>query len=206
MVNRDPPDEPDGVELFERRAHARDSARIAVRVVRVGDDGQIAAEEHTHAEELGPGGARFATHLPLLSNERIWIEERGGGFESWGEVRSVGTGPDGLRRIGIEFLPEAGGAPNPRRSHDRLGARVAVVITRIGADGAPGESEQTFTENISPGGARVVTRLEAIRVGETVALVEAASDYRTRARVTNAWRGADGQRHLNLEFEDLLPL
>jgi hypothetical protein len=52
----------------------------------------------------------------------------------------------------------------------------------------------------------VVTRLETIRAGEMVTLVEAASDYRTRARVTNAWRGADGQRHLNLEFEDLLPL
>jgi hypothetical protein len=179
---------------------------VAVRVVRVGDEGEIAAEERTHAEELGPGGARLVTGLPLLSNERIWIEEQSGGFASWAEVRSVATGADGQRRVGIEFLTEAGPAPRPRRSHARLGARVAVVISRSGADGAPGESEQTLTENISPGGARVATRLESIRAGEVVTLREAASAFQTRARVANVWRGADGQKHLNLEFEEPLPL
>jgi hypothetical protein len=211
VATEDPSDEgvPEAADPalpLERRSHPRTPAHIPVRVVRVTDDGQIAADEETHAEDLGPGGTRLATSLPLLTDERIWIEERSGGFASWGAVRTVTTGSDGLRRVGIEFLPGAGGPPSPRRGYARLGARVAVVITRQGADGTPGESEQTFTENISPGGARVLTRLESIRRGEVVTLGEAASRFETRARVANAWRGSDGQRHLNLEFEEPLPL
>lgn len=211
MPAQDPPDEsradaPETVEIFERRSHPRASARVPVRVLRVGEDGQITGEEETHAEELGPGGARLATRLPLLTDESIWLEEAGGGFASWGEVRSVATGSDGLRRVGVEFRPDAGEPPRPRRSYARLGASVAVVITRLDSEGVPAESEQTFTENISPGGARVVTRLEQIREGETVTLGEAASEYRTRARVANSWRGGDGRWRLNLEFEDPLPL
>lgn len=211
MPEQDPPGEsrtgaPEDVEIFERRSHPRTSARVPIRLVRVSEDGQINGEEETHAEDLGPGGTRLVTRLPLLAEERVWLEEASGGFASWGEVRSVATGGDGLRRVGIEFRPDAGEPPRPRRSYARLGACVAVVITRLDSEGVPAESEQTFTENISPGGARVVTRLQAIQVGETVTLGEAASEYRTRARVANSWRGSDGQWRLNLEFEDPLPL
>jgi hypothetical protein len=191
----------DALELFERRSHPRAATRIPVRLVRVSAEGGIADEEETRAEDLGPGGAKVVTRLPLQVEERVWLEELGGGFGAWGEVRSLAPGPDGAVRAGIEFLPEDG----PRRSHSRLGARVAVVITRLDEEGRPLESERTSTENVSPGGARVVTRLP-IQKGELVSLRESASDFETRARVANTWQAPDGQLRLNLEFEKPLPL
>jgi hypothetical protein len=64
------------------------------------------------------------------------------------------------------------------------------------------EEERTFTENIGPGGARVMTSLQAARTGEIVLFSEVGGDFRTRALVRHTYIGNDRVRRLNLEFLD----
>lgn len=89
-----------------------------------------------------------------------------------------------------------------RRTSSRLQIPLDVMLTRTDGDGHVIEEERTFTENIGPGGARVMTSLQAARTGEIVLFSEVGGDFRTRAMVRHTYIGNDRVRRLNLEFLD----
>jgi hypothetical protein len=89
-----------------------------------------------------------------------------------------------------------------RRTSSRLQIPLDVMLTRTDGDGHVIEEERTFTENIGPGGARVMTSLQAARTGEIVLFTEVGGDFRTRAMVRHTYIGNDRVRRLNLEFLD----
>jgi hypothetical protein len=89
-----------------------------------------------------------------------------------------------------------------RRTSSRLQIPLDVMLTRTDPAGRVVEEERTFTENIGPGGARVMTSLQAARTGEIVLFSEVGGDFRTRALVRHTYIGNDRVRRLNLEFLD----
>jgi hypothetical protein len=95
--------------------------------------------------------------------------------------------------------PKATGRRSRRHSHIRI--PVEVTIELLGADGAAVEREQTVTENISRGGAAVLTSLAAaprqlVRLSSERLGVALTAVVRTRRK------GPDGIPRLHLEFID----
>ena len=92
----------------------------------------------------------------------------------------------------------ASAAPAERRRHERLEVFVNLRVRRTD-DGAGPREEQTIAENISRGGARVLTTL-AVQQGAVVELEEVGGDFRARAEVKNVYVGPDRVPRLNLQF------
>ena len=63
------------------------------------------------------------------------------------------------------------------------------------------QEEHTIAENISRGGARVLTSM-AVGKGELLMLEEVDGGFRTRAEVRNLYIGPDSIPRLNLQFLD----
>jgi len=61
-------------------------------------------EEKTVAENLGKGGARVLTSLPVSKGEILMLEELGGVFRTRAEIRNVYIGPDRIARLNLRFL------------------------------------------------------------------------------------------------------
>jgi hypothetical protein len=93
----------------------------------------------------------------------------------------------------------AGGASaEERRRSPRLDVFTDFRICRL----SPGtEQERTVAENISHGGARVLTALP-IQKGEIVRLEEVGGSFNARAEVVNTYVGDDRALRLNLRFID----
>ena len=72
-------------------------------------------------------------------------------------------------------------------------------LRRRGAAGVL--EEQTVTENVSRGGARVFTTLP-VSPGETVAVSDLADQVAADALVCNVYAGTDRVTRLNLQFPD----
>jgi hypothetical protein len=143
-------------------------------------------------------------------------------YKTYALVRNMRAGDRGEHVVGVLFLgrvapkgfetrpggrfrlpddPKTGAttAARERRRHERLPIFVNVRVQRPGASGAPGE--QTVTENVSRGGARVFTTLP-IAAGETVTVTDLAHTAPVEARVCHVYAPADGVTRLNLEFLD----
>lgn len=96
--------------------------------------------------------------------------------------------------------PRTGATPgSERRGHERLQLFVNVRLRRVGSSG-PFE-EQTVTENLSRGGARVFTTLP-VAPGETVTVSDLADKVAAEALVRNVYAGSDHVTRLNLQFPD----
>jgi hypothetical protein len=78
----------------------------------------------------------------------------------------------------------------PARRASRLDVYVNVRIRRLVDDGSGRREEQTIAENISKGGARVLTSLNIVQ-GEVVEIQEVDGSFRARAEVRNAYVGQD---------------
>jgi hypothetical protein len=85
-----------------------------------------------------------------------------------------------------------------RRRRRRLDVFVDFRIHRIDAPSTP---ERTVSENISPGGARLMTS-QPIQPGEIVRIEEVDGEFATRAEVVNVYLGQDRTLRLNLRFLD----
>ena len=87
----------------ERRAHTRHELPYNLKLTRqeAGTDRQ---QEHTVAENLGKGGARVLTSLPVVKGEIILVEEVGGPFRTRAEIRNVYIGKDKIPRLNLKFL------------------------------------------------------------------------------------------------------
>jgi hypothetical protein len=115
--------------------------------------------------------------------------------------------PRGFDRTqgGRYLLPEderpASAAARERRQHSRLQIHVNIRLRRLEAPPGGREEEMTIAENISRGGARVLTSLP-IAKGEVVQVDEMGGSFSTRAEVRNAYVGTDHIPRLNVRFLD----
>ncbi len=98
--------------------------------------------------------------------------------------------------------PAAPGASgSERRSHRRIDIFVNFTIQQVDEWGAVLQEELTVADNISKGGARVMTSLGFMK-GDTILLQEAGGGFATRAEIRDVRRGPDGIPRLHLKFLD----
>lgn len=90
----------DRAERHERRRGRRLDIFTNV-VLRVPGAGR---EERTIAENIGRGGARALTSLPLRKGDVVEFEEIGGAFRTRAEVRNVYVGEDRIPRLNLHFI------------------------------------------------------------------------------------------------------
>lgn len=214
----------------ERRQQARLELTLPVRVSGFGADGKSWTEMSTVKDASASGAAFLLKHpvvrghvlhllLPLPKRFRSYDESEAS-YHVYALVRSANPEPPRMR-IGVMFLgknPPRGFEKEPagiyllpqdpapaksteRRQHQRLDVFVNVRVKRLDgrADGVP--EERTIAENISRGGARVLTTL-AVVMGDIVLVQELDGGFRTRAEIRNVYVGPDNVSRLNLQFLD----
>jgi len=89
-----------------------------------------------------------------------------------------------------------------RRQHSRLGISVDVVLKRISAGGAVLQEERTVADNIGRKGARVMTAMTGLALGDLMDLQEVGSSFQARAAVRHVFKPVDNIQRLGLEFMD----
>jgi hypothetical protein len=180
----------------------------------------------TTSEDASYGGVSFALRhpvaagqvlslsLPLPTNyRRTALGEPV--YRVYGLVR--GLVPDGpATRVSVMFLnkPPKGYETNPggryllstdrpapvgaeRRQFKRVDLCLNLKLRRT--HGGVAQEEQTVTENLCRGGARVTTGM-GVNKGEMVVVEDPAGTFSTRAEIRNVFIGKDGVPRLNLCF------
>jgi serine/threonine protein kinase len=92
--------------------------------------------------------------------------------------------------------------PSDRRRVTRLDIFVNFVLRREGTLGTVLQEERTIAENVGRGGARVMTTMSSLALGDIVYLEEVGGPFKTRAEVKGVYVGKDKIRRLNLHFLD----
>jgi hypothetical protein len=105
----------------------------------------------------------------------------------------------GARRKQAE--PVAPADPGGKRRHERYDVLLELELFYIDEWGTVLDQERTMAENLSLGGARVVTT-HSFAVGSVVLLREVAGNFEARAEVVGSYMGPHGVRRLNLKFLD----
>jgi hypothetical protein len=106
------------------------------------------------------------------------------------------------------YAAQRAAAPEPsspwegKRRCPRLEIGVALRLRRLQPRGTEGSEELTATENLSEGGAKVITSLP-VEKGEIVELSEQEGPLRIRALVINVSIGPDNRPRLHLQFFEI---
>jgi len=100
LLPSDPPPAPKERRQFERI----ENAYLNLKLTRVDGQGQPGQEERTVAENLGKGGARVMTTLPVAKGEILLVEELDGPFKTRAEICNVYIGEDRIPRLNLHFL------------------------------------------------------------------------------------------------------
>jgi hypothetical protein len=87
----------------ERRAGPRRELPYNLKLTRQ-TTGAEKQQEHTVSENLGKGGARVLTTLPVVKGEIVLVEEVGGPFRTRAEIRNIYIGQDKIPRLNLKFL------------------------------------------------------------------------------------------------------
>jgi hypothetical protein len=90
----------------ERRAHERRELPYNLKLTRENAGAPGPLTEYTVAENLGKGGARVLTSLPVTKGEVVVVEEMGGLFRTRAEIRNIYIGPDHIPRLNLKFLDD----------------------------------------------------------------------------------------------------
>jgi hypothetical protein len=162
----------------------------------------------------------ISTPLPRIFRRYDLAEQS---YRIYALVRNTRAGAGGVRVAGVMFIgkvPPKGYETKPggrfrlpddplagppvargeRRQRERLQLFVNLRLRRVGASG-PLE-EQTVTENVCRGGARVFTTLP-ISTGETLTVADLEDKVAAEALVCNVYVGPDRVTRLNLQFPDV---
>ena len=100
-----PPATPPATKERERRQFERlENAFVNLKLTRVNGEGNPQQEERTVAENVGKGGARVMTTLPVMKGEILLVEEMGGSFRTRAEICNVYVGADRIPRLNLHFL------------------------------------------------------------------------------------------------------
>ncbi len=109
----------------------------------------------------------------------------------------------GMPAFGTGSLPVIStDTPSDRRRVTRLDIPVNFILRRVGTLGTVLQEERTIAENCGRGGARVMTTMTSLLIGDIVHLEEVGGPFKTRANVRGSYVGRDGIRRLNLQFMD----
>lgn len=95
--------------------------------------------------------------------------------------------------------PEPPVDPDGKRRHERYDASVDVELFLVDEWGALLDDERTVTENLSVGGARVLSS-HAFAVGDVIVVREVGGPFKARAQVVGSSLGPNQVRRLNLKF------
>ena len=98
--------------------------------------------------------------------------------------------------------PEAPGGQE-RRQHPRVSLFLNFTLQQVDEWGAVLQEELTVADNLSKGGAHVMTTLDFV-VGDIVLMQEAVGGFATRAEVRALGKGPDGIGRLHVRFLDRL--
>jgi hypothetical protein len=208
-----------------RRSDERLGVQLPVRVQGFDPTG-ARWEEMTTGEDISSGGAAFIVKhtvakgqalvlsLPLPKRYRTF-DLTTPSYRVFALVRKVEAAEGGFR-IGLMFIGKTppkgfeenpairyllpGEAPPERRGEGRFQVFLNFKL-RSEPIGQPPTEEQTVAENLSKGGARVLTTLPVAK-GDILWLEEIGGVFRTRAEVKNAFLGSDNVRRLSLRFLD----
>jgi hypothetical protein len=147
-------------------------------------------------------------------------------YKSYALIRNSRATESGTRIVGVMFLgrippkgfdakpggryrlptdpraakaPYSAAPPGERRRHERMQLFVDLKLKRAGVAGVM--EEQTVTENLSRGGARVFTTLPVVK-GETLSVSDLEATVICEAVVRNVYVGPDRVTRLNLHFPD----
>jgi hypothetical protein len=91
--------------------------------------------------------------------------------------------------------------PGGKRRHERFEIPVEFELELVDEWGIVVNKERATGENLSRGGARVVSR-HGFRQGDVVRVRDAAGRFESRAMVVGSYVGSDWVRRLNLKFLD----
>lgn len=205
------------------------SLSLPVRVQGHLEDGS-AWQEMTTSEDASFGGASFVLKHPVPQGQALYLslplpkrfrryDLTEPSYHVYAVVRDI-SGP----RVGVMFLgkhapkgygegsryllpsdhpaPAPAAAPEERRMHERRDIFLNLKLRRETNEGESQE-ERTVAENLSKGGARVLTSL-AVAKGEILVLEEMGGDFQTRVEIRGVYIGKDGVPRLNLRFLDSL--
>jgi len=208
----------------------RKDPRMALRIPVKVDGVDLAGpwQEMTVSDDTSAGGVAFqiahpaqfgqVLHLSLPLPKRFrQYDLTDPSYHVYAVVRRAET-VQGRTTVGVMFLgknPPRGYEKNPagryllsedpgpgtrteRRAHERHEMHYNLRLSRQG-EGA--EKEFTVAENLSKGGARVLTTLPVVK-GEIIIVEEMAGPFRTRAEIRNIYIGKDKVPRLNLRFLD----
>lgn len=99
------------------------------------------------------------------------------------------------------FVPSRPGRPEDRRRHPRMNIFLNFTLQQVDEWGAVLQEELTVADNVSRGGARVMTTLP-FRVGDVILLQEAGGGFATRAEVRAITQSQPSIERLHLRFLD----
>jgi len=100
------PTDPAPAAKEERRKWQRIEVFVNVRIRWTTPGGQE-IEEQTIAENIGRGGARVLTSLPVVRGDVIRLEEVDGDFQARAEICNIYIGPDRIPRLNLRFMDAA---------------------------------------------------------------------------------------------------
>jgi c-di-GMP-binding flagellar brake protein YcgR len=215
----------------ERRKHARASVRLPVRVTGFETDGAV-WEETTTSSDVSFGGLSCILQHRIVRGQVVLLnlalpapmrkfDQGMPTYRVYSLVRNVSASPQGMW-VRFKFLgkrPPKGyeenpscryllpGDPPPEREERRRTTRRHVFLTvRLQRKNVTGDggSEQTVTEDLSKGGACLLTALP-IAVGEEIIIEEIGGSYQTEAVVRSIHIGNDGIARLHVRFNDAPP-
>jgi hypothetical protein len=211
------------------RADRKDQ-RMALRIPVKVDGFDLAGpwQEMTVSDDTSAGGVAFKIAHPVQFGQVLLLslplpkrfrqyDLSDPSYHVYAVVRRAET-VQGRTTVGVMFLgktPPRGYEKNPtgryllsedpgpgtrteRRAHERHEMHYNLKLSRQG-EGA--EKEFTVAENLSKGGARVLTTLPVVK-GEIIIVEEMAGPFRTRAEIRNIYIGTDKVPRLNLRFLD----
>ena len=113
-------------------------------------------------------------------------------------TKGISVGPGGTGSLPVISTD----TPSDRRLVTRLDIPVNFILRRVGTLGTVLQEERTIAENCGRGGARVMTTMTSLLIGDIVHLEEVGGPFKTRANLRGSYVGRDGVRRLNLQFMD----
>ena len=98
-------------------------------------------------------------------------------------------------------LPSEAPGGQERRQHGRVNLFINFTLQQVDEWGAVLQEELTVADNVSKGGAHVMTTLDFL-VGDIVLMQEAGGGFATRAEIRAVAKGPDGIGRLHMKFLD----
>jgi serine/threonine protein kinase len=178
-----------------------------------------------HIQDPVPFEGTWAARIPIAAVpvlRKALAKNRADRFASAGAMAEAlrraqqqtasGVAPDVSPTKGIPVISPGGTGSVPALSSDhtpadrrrvtRLDIPVNFILRRVGTLGTVLQEERTIAENCGRGGARVMTTMTSLLLGDIVHLEEVGGPFKTRANVRGSYVGRDGIRRLNLQFMD----